>query len=112
MTTPHRISAFAIVFSIVYPIAYVVSVEHNYALFTYHPAIGEFGAGVQKAKDGPAMYWYGWLATAAIIAAVASFVAALLPAPLTRRLSPALTWLAALAVLAVFCWLLRGFFLR
>jgi hypothetical protein len=101
-----------IVFAVVYAIAYLVCVEGNYALFTYHPAINEFGMGVQKAKDGPAMYWYGWLATATAVAAVAGFVAALLPAPLTRRLSPSLTWLAALAVLAVFCWLLKGFFLR
>jgi hypothetical protein len=107
MTAP-----FAIVFAVVYAIAYVVAVEHNYALFTYHPAIGEFGIGVQKAKDGPAMYWYGWLATAGIVASLAGLGAALLPAPLTRRISPALSWVIAIAVMLVFCWVLRMFFLR
>jgi hypothetical protein len=107
MTAP-----FAIVFAVVYAIAYVVAVENNYALFTYHPALGEFAAGVQKAKDGPAMYWYGWLATAGIAASLASLGAALLPAPLTRRMRPASSWVAALAAMLVFCWLLRNFFLR
>ena len=25
--------------------------------------VGEWGLGVEKPRDGPAMYWYGWLAT-------------------------------------------------
>jgi hypothetical protein len=103
---------FAIVFAVVYAIAYVVAVQYNYALFTYHPAIGEFGLGVQKGKDGPAMYWYGWLATAGIAASLAAFGAALLPAPLTRRIWPALSWVVAIAVMLLFCWVLRMFFLR
>ena len=63
MTPPRSFPAFAIVFAVVFAVVYVIAVEENYALFTYHPAIGEFGAGVQQPKDGPAMYWYGWLAT-------------------------------------------------
>lgn len=112
MTPPRAFSAFAIVFAVVYAIAYVVSVENNYALFTYHPAIQEFGAGVQKARDGPAMYWYGWMATSGIVAFVAGVAAALLPEPVTRRLWPGWTWVAALAAMAAFCWLLRVFFLK
>lgn len=104
--------AFAIVFGAVYAIAYLVAVENNYALFTYHPAIKEFGIGVQKAKDGPAMYWFGWMATSGIVAFVAGALAAALPQGLTRRLWPGLTWVIALAVMAAFCWLLKGFFLR
>jgi hypothetical protein len=107
MTAP-----FAIVFAVVYAIAYLVAVENNYALFTYHPAIGEFAVGVQKAKDGPAMYWYGWLASAGIVAAIAGGIALLLPAALARRMWPAFTWSVALAVMVMFCWMLRGFFLR
>ena len=107
-----RFASFAVVFGIAYSIAYVVAVEGNYALFTYHPAIKEFGAGVQKAKDGPAMYWYGWMATAAIAASLAGVLAASLPESLTRRLGPGLTWIVALAVMAFFCYDLSGLFLK
>src|SRR6185503_18696130 len=67
--TPRSFEVFAIVFAVVYALAYVVAVEANYALFTYHPALKEWGAGVQKARDGPAMYWFGWLVTSALAAA-------------------------------------------
>ena len=107
MTAP-----FAIAFSVVYTIAYLICVESNYALFTYHPALGEFGLGVQRAKDGPAMYWYGWMATSGIIAAIGGGLAMLLPEPVARRLWPASTWIVALATMVAFCWLLKGFFLR
>jgi len=56
MTPPRSFSAFAIVFAVVYAVVYVVAVEKNYALLTYHPAIGEFGAGGQAPREGPAMY--------------------------------------------------------
>jgi hypothetical protein len=113
MTEPRAsFPAFAIVFAVVYAIAYLVSVESNHALFTYHPAIKEFGLGVQKAKDGPAMYWFGWMATSGIVAFGAGAVAAFLPGPVTRRLWPGLTWVVALAAMGAFCWLLKGFFLR
>jgi len=105
-------AAFAIVFGVVYTVAYFVCVEGNYALFTYHPALGEFGMGVQKAKDGPAMYWYGWMATSGIVAVVAGGLAILLPEAVVRRLTPAATWIVALATMLAFCWLLKGFFLR
>jgi hypothetical protein len=107
MTAP-----FAIVFAVVYAIAYVICVESNYALFTYHPALGEFGFGVQKAKDGPAMYWYGWLATSGIVASISGALAMLLPEAAARRLWPASTWIVALAAMAAFGWMLKGFFLR
>ena len=52
----HWFHPFAIVFPVVYAIAYVIAVENNYALFTYHPALEEFGFLVERPKDGPAMY--------------------------------------------------------
>lgn len=107
-----RLSTFAIVFAVAYSITYVVSVLNNYALFTYHPAIGEFGAGAEKGRDGPAMYWYGWVATSGIVASLAGVLAALLPESVTRRLWPGLTWMVALIALAVLAYDLRQFFLK
>jgi hypothetical protein len=103
---------FAIVFAVVYALIYALAVWKNYALFTYHPALNEFGFGVQKPKDGPAMYWYGWLATAGIAASIAAFVACLVPDTAARRLWPGLAWLVPLCTMLFFAWLLRGYFLR
>jgi hypothetical protein len=105
-------AAFAIVFAVVYPIAYAISVWNNFALFTYHPALNEFGMGVQKAKDGPAMYWYGWMATSAIVGGIAGVVACLVPGRMAQRLWPGLAWLVPLGAMLFFAWLLRGYFLR
>ena len=105
-------SAFAIVFAVVFSVVYVVAAENNYALLTYHPAVGEWGAGVEKPRDGPAMYWYGWLATSGIIAGIAGAVAAWLPAGVAARLWPGLTWTVPVGVMLAFCYLLRQFFLR
>ena len=102
----------ALVFTVVYAIAYVVAVWKNFALFTYHPAINEIHAGVQKPIDGPAMYWYGWMATAGIAAACACLIACLVPARFTERTWPGWSWAIPLCVLIVFTWLLRGYFLR
>jgi len=103
---------FAIVFAAVYAVAYALAVWKNFALFTYHPALNEFGLGVQKPKDGPAMYWYGWMATSAIVAGLAGAAASCLPEAVARRLWPGLAWLVPLCVMLFFAWLLRGYFLR
>ena len=101
---------FTIVFAVVYSLAYVLAVYKNYALFTYHPALNEFGIGVEKSKDGPAMYWYGWMATAGIAASAAGALACLVPA--ARRIWPGLAWLVPLCAMLFFVGLLRGYFLR
>jgi hypothetical protein len=112
MNAPRANPAFAVVFAVVFAIAYTVCVDANYALFTYHPVLNEFGLGVQQPKEGPAMYWYGWMATAAIVAAAAGIVARLLPDSVTRRIWAGLVWLVPLAMMAVFAYILRGYFLR
>jgi len=112
MSIPRAFPVFAIAFAAAYAVLYAVCVAKNYALFTYHPALDQFGFGVQKPKDGPAMYWYGWLATSGIAAALIGFAAAWLPETLTRRLWSGWSWAVPLAVMLFFCYLLRGYFLR
>lgn len=102
----------AIVFAITYAIVYFLAVRNNYALFTYHPVLGEIAWGVEKSRDGPAMYWYGWMSTAALAALGATSVAALLPARLLQRLWSGWTWVAALVVLVLIAHMLRNYFLR
>jgi hypothetical protein len=107
-----RTGAFGIVFAVVYALSYLAAVENNWALVTYHPQLAEFGFGVEKPREGPAMYWFGWLATAGIIAGIAGAAAALLPERMTRLLRPALTWVVPLCAILAFGWLLRAYFLR
>ncbi len=112
MTPLRQSSAFAVVFAVVFAIVYVVVVEKNYALFTYHPATGVFGMGVEAAKDGPAMYWYGWMATSGIVAFLAGLAASFLPERLTQRLWSGWAWAVPLGAMAAFCYILREYFLR
>jgi len=98
------------IFAAAFAVIYVLAVQYNWALFTYHPKIGEWNWLVQPAKNGPPMYWYGWLVTSTFGATAAS----LLSWPLLRR-RPAqlwLGWLVPLVVMFVFIYLFRGFFVR
>lgn len=104
--------AFTIVFAVAFAVVYLLAVENNWALFTYHPALEEFGWLVEKTKDGPAMYWYGWLATAAIGAFVIAALASWLPGAVTQRIGPLWSWLIPSLVMINFAYLLRSFFLR
>jgi hypothetical protein len=112
MSTSGRWRAFTTVFAVIYPIVYYLSVWKNYALFTYIPALGRFGMGVLKSSNGPAMYWYGWIATSALAAAAGGAAAALLPERLSARLWPGWVWIIPLCVMLLFVYLLRNYFLQ
>jgi hypothetical protein len=103
---------FAIVFAVAYSVLYVLAVENNWALFTYHPVSEEFHFLVAKAAEGPSMYWYGWMATAGLGALVIAATVAWLPQGLTSRVTISLSWSIPLATMGIFVYLLRGFFLR
>jgi hypothetical protein len=98
------------IFAAAFAVIYVLSVEANWALVTYHPRINEWEWLTKPSKSGPAMYWYGWLATSFLAASAIS----LLALPLTRRWQPPvwIGWAVPLAVMVVFVYLLRSFFLR
>jgi hypothetical protein len=106
------VSLFGTVFASAFAIAYLLAVEMNLALVTYHPAIGELDLGVQPSREGPAMYWYGWLAFAGLAALVAALLSKLVPASAGERLWTGWSWVVPLAGMLGFVWLLKGFFLR
>ena len=103
---------FVIIFAVAFASLYLLAVENNWALFTYHPALETFGLFVEKTKDGPAMYWYGWIATAAIGALAIATLASCLPNAVTGRIGPIWSWLIPSLVMLNFAYLLRSFFLR
>jgi len=100
------------VFSIAFALIYIASVEYNLALITYHPQIGRWGVLVEAPKEGPAMYWYGWLLTSALGAGAIAALSLALPARPFDRVWSILVWVAPLAMIAVIAYILRGYFLR
>ena len=98
--TPPRPS-FAIAFSIATPLIYLVCEWKNWPLFTYHPGPVAFDWFYARAmRDmGPAMYWYGWTASALLGGALAGVLVLSLPSRWTTRLPLNVVWLLpALAV--------------
>lgn len=94
---------FTLVFSAAYAVVFVLDLP----LFLYYPLEREFRVAEDAAMTGPAMHWYGLLATAGLVALLAAW---LLPG---RWLSPrarGLAWLAPVACMAVIAWGLRPFF--
>jgi hypothetical protein len=106
--------AFAIVFAIAAPAIYVASELAGFPLFTYHPGTGriDFGFAAARSNEGPAMYWYGWLATTLIGATLAGLVAALLPRNVTVRIPLFLIWLLPLLALPILAYALMPFWTR
>ena len=51
MTVSRSFHSSAVVFTVVYSVSYLIAVQNNYALFTYHPALEELAR------------WYSRLAT-------------------------------------------------
>jgi hypothetical protein len=105
-------AVFTVTFAVVFSVVYVFAVEYNWALFSYAPATGAFAPLATPAAAGPTMYWYGWIATAAIAAGVVAAVASVLPESLAKRVWPGLSWAVPVAVLIAFGYLLSGYFLR
>jgi hypothetical protein len=100
------------VFSIAFAVIYIASVQYNLAPFTYHAEIGLWGWGVQAPKQGPAMYWYGWLATATLGAAALAGLSLALPAKPADRAWSVLVWLVPVIMIATIMYILRGYFIR
>ncbi len=105
-----RLRIFVIVFAAAYAVAYYIVLRNNWPLFSYGPAVGEWTLFNHPASDGPTMYWYGWIATSAIAAAVLGLIAALLPEGFGRRLWSCPAWAVPAAMMAAIIYLLGGYF--
>ena len=96
---PRKPHAFK-VFSIVFGIAYGVCFYFNYALFRYYPQVGELHLflGEPPQASGPPIFWYGWLATAALVSAL---IAVAVPRRWAARMWPGWSWLIPAVVILV-----------
>jgi len=104
-----RFGAFALVFGISFAILYVVCDMAALPMFTYHPGTDRIDPGFAPPRrdEGPAMYWYGWIATSALGASILGFLAALLPERIRRRIPLALAWVVPMALLPVLVYSLK-----
>jgi hypothetical protein len=112
MRIPLSSGVFTVTFAGVFSVVYVLAVENNWALFSYAPATGTFTPLVTTATIGPTMYWYGWIATAAIVAGAVAALVSLAPESLAKWVWPGWSWAIPIVVLVAFGYLLRGYFLR
>jgi ABC-type antimicrobial peptide transport system permease subunit len=104
-----RFGTFALVFGVSFAIFYTVCDMAGWPMFTYHPGTDRIDPGFARARrdEGPAMYWYGWIASSALGASILGVLAALLPAWIARRIPPALAWVVPIALLPVLVYSLK-----
>jgi amino acid permease len=110
MTSSAPFRRFAFAFGSTFAVLYVVAVAKDLALFTVFPSLAIVLAGTHHSRDvadpamgflAPAMYWYGWAATAALGALTAGLVAASLPGRSVQRFWSGWVWLIpALSMIA------------
>jgi hypothetical protein len=113
MKASDRFGIFAIAFAVAYCIVYILATEVNLAAFTYHSALGEIGLGPNKPRNGPAMYWFGWITTSAVAALIIATIVAYLPEHLTRKLPAASAWVVPLAAMVTAAGLMvKMYFIR
>ncbi len=112
MTKQGRLGTFVVVFAAVYSAMYYFAVDRNWALFSYGPALGEWKMFAHAASAGPTMYWYGWIATSAIVGGVAGLLACLLPQGWRDRVWPGFAWLVPVCAIGAIGYLLSGYFTR
>src|SRR5260370_40734338 len=107
--TSSRFGTFALVFGICFGILYVISDMASLPMFTYHPGIDRIDPGFAPPRrdEGPAMYWYGWIATSALGASILGFLGALLPEKIRGQIPLALAWAVHVALVPVVFYSLR-----
>lgn len=97
-------------FTLFFGIGYALTIYFNWPLFRYYPLINRFTlADLPGREQGPAMSWYGWIATAAIIGAVAALV---IPKRFADRIWVGVFWLVPLIMLAAGFYREQEWFLR
>jgi hypothetical protein len=109
-----KFRTFAITFSVAGTLIYLLCLQMNWPMFTYHPAVDRFewGWGPGRSGEGPAMYWYGWTATSLIASAVIGWLATLLPETVARRIPLVLVWLLPILAVPYLIWDLRQWWLH
>ncbi len=101
MTSSDWLRRFVFTFGPTFAVFYVIAVAKDLALFTVFPSLGIVLWGTHHSRDvadpamgflAPAMYWYGWAATAALGALLIGLIAAWFPGGSARYVWPGWVW--------------------
>jgi hypothetical protein len=109
VTSSKALRRFAFAFGTTFSVCYAFAVGRQLALFTVFPSLGIVLFGTVQSRDfgdpalgflAPAMYWYGWTATAVLGALVAGLIATMVPEVSTRRMWLGWLWAVPIAAMA------------
>jgi hypothetical protein len=96
-----------VVFSLVSAVVYVLAYNFGWQLFRYYPALNKISIDALPAKEsGPAMMYYGWMATAALAGLAVALIVELIlrfavgPEKITVKPPAALSWVVPLLLVA------------
>ena len=108
-TAEQRTATSLSVFSAVFAILYGICDVERWPLFSYYPVTGRltWGWTPETADDGPAMYWYGWIASSLIGATVAALAVTVLPQRIRQMISPHTAWFIPLLMIPVMAYTLK-----
>ncbi len=111
LASSSRFKTFALVFGIATAVLYIVCDMARLPLFTYHPGTDriDFGWAAARKDEGPAMYWYGWIATSVLGATTLGILAAMLPERMTRKIPLSLVWIVPVVLTPVLIYSLNFF---
>ena len=121
MTPTPRFERFAFAFGSAFAIFYVVALKADLALFTVYPSLGVVLLGTHHSADvaapamgfaAPAMYWYGWTATAALGALICGLIGSLLPERWTQGVWSGWVWVTPMAAMIACVYLTLPWFQR
>ena len=119
MTSSLAFRRFALAYGAAFAALYVIALKLDLALVTVYPSLGVVLLGTHHSRDtvdpamgfaAPAMYWYGWTATAALGALLAGLLAASLPEHRVPRLWLGWVWLVPTAAMAACVYLTLPWF--
>jgi len=108
--TVGRYAVFAITFGAVFAVFYLFVMNYGWQLFTYYPASGQWtllNHPPAGASPGPAMKWFGYVATTGVVSALAGLIVCVIPANVLKRIwSPALIWIVPILSIIVLAYLI------
>ena len=99
-------------FSIAFAPLYAAAMYFNIAMFVYYPQVNELHWHDRPDLPGPAMYWYGWIAYAALGGAIVLGLASFLPARFVDRVALRGAWIAPLASILFILYVIREWFIH
>jgi hypothetical protein len=99
------------IFGVIFAVVYTYAVYNDIAFVTYHPKIGVWDIGRTASRDGPAMYWYGFVLAAFVVSVPLAALCTLIPEKILQK-GLSLTWMVPVVSIGSFLWLLLPYYTK